>query len=195
MLIHCPERGEAMNEHADNGTILERLSALQEMNVAQLREEFERHFGKPSLSRNKRQLVERIAERIQSEAAGEKPGDTIPGPVLTVKFEAKKKGRSKNVTKAAGKSQAKVGDKKRVPTKPVGSRDPRLPKPGTTIEREWHGKKYLVRVMQPGLGFEYDGKPFRSLSAVAKHITGQIVNGFLWWRLIPREAKKEQGGK
>jgi len=177
-----------MNENQDNGTILERLSALQEMNVAQLREEFERRFGKPSLSRNKRQLVKRIAERIQSDAVGEKPGDTIPGPVLTVKFEAKKKGRSKNVTKAAGKSQAKVGDKKRVPTKPVGSRDPRLPKPGTVIEREWHGKKYLVRVLDSG--FEYGGKPFRSLSAAAKHITGQIVNGFAWFKLGAKEPHK-----
>jgi hypothetical protein len=146
-----------MNEKADNGTILERLSALQEMNVAQLREEFERHFGKPSLSRNKRQLVKRIAGRIQSDAAGEKPGDTIPGPVLTVKYEPKKKGRSKRVAKSV------KGDKKQAPKIPPYrdcKRDPRLPMPGTTIEREWHGKKYLVRVMQPGLGFEFEGKPY-----------------------------------
>jgi hypothetical protein len=176
-----------MSQQPDNGTILERLAALQEMNIAQLREEFERHFGKPSLSRNKRQLVKRIAERIQSEAAGEKPGDTIPGPVLTVKYEPKKKGRSKRVAKPE-----KATAEKKARVKPIGSRDPRLPKPGTVIEREWHGKKYHVRVMQPGLGFEYDGKPFRSLSVVAGHITGQVVNGFVWWGLgLPAEETKK----
>ena len=72
--------------------------------------------------------------------------------------------------------------------KAIGERDARLPKPGTTLSREWHGKKYLVKVLDSG--FEFGGKPYRSLSAVAGAICGQIVNGFLWFGLIPKEAGK-----
>ncbi len=58
----------------------------------------------------------------------------------------------------------------------------------TDLTREWHGKKYLVKVLDEG--FEYGGKPYRSLSGVAKQISGQIVNGYLWFSLIPTEDKK-----
>jgi len=162
------------------------LTALTGMNLAQLREEFERVWGKPSLSRNRKLLIKRIAEKIQAEVATEPtavPG-AIPQVTLVATFERQPKTRSRRVTKATAKRKSKV--------KPLGARDPRLPKPGTVIEREWRGKKYLVRVMQPGLGFEFEGKPYRSLSALAKHITGQIVNGFAWRGLgLPaKESRK-----
>jgi len=178
------------------GDIITRVHELRHMSLEALRAEHERVFGQPSKSRNRKQLFVKIAKRVQEDELRSKPKDGVPKPTLVAKFERKPKARSRRVTKAAGrekKAGAKSETRSRV--KPIGSRDPRLPKPGTTIEREWHGKKYLVRVMQPGLGFEYDGKPFRSLSAVAKYITGQIVNGFLWWGLIPREDKKEKAGK
>ena len=57
-----------------------------------------------------------------------------------------------------------------------------------SFPREWHGKKYLVRVLDSGL--EFEGKPYRSLSALAKQITGQIVNGYAWFRLGAKEPKK-----
>ena len=165
-------------------SITERLKALQEMNLGELRGEFEKVFGKPSLSRDRKVLVKRIAEKIQAEAAGSKPEtakDAVPKPTLTVKFERKGK------AKAAGKAK-KAGKEKRTKPRLTDQRDPRLPKVGTTITKEWHGKKLLVRVLENG--FEYDGKPFRSLSGLAKHITGQVVNGFLFWGLLKREGKK-----
>ena len=46
-----------------------------------------------------------------------------------------------------------------------------------------------MRVLESG--FAYNDKPYRSLSALAKHITGQIVNGFAWWGLgLPTKEKK-----
>ena len=111
-------------------------------------------------------------------------GEEVPAaPTLTATFEPKKKGRSKRVAKSA-----KPTAEKKPRVKPIGARDPRLPKPGTTITREWHGKKYLVRVLEQG--FEFEGKPYRSLSALAKHITGQIVNGYSWFRLGAKEPVK-----
>jgi hypothetical protein len=50
------------------------------------------------------------------------------------------------------------------------ARDPRLPAPGTTIERVYKGKTLKIEVLEHG--FRFDGKDWRSSTALAKHITG-----------------------
>ena len=59
--------------------------------------------------------------------------------------------------------------------------DDRLPPPGTLLTREYKGRTYQVRVLADG--FDYDGQVYRSLSAVAKAITGSHCNGYLFFRL------------
>ena len=167
-------------------SITARIAALQGMSLGEIRGEFEKVFGKPSLSRDRKVLVKRIAEKIQGDAAGSKTEKAeakaeAPKPTLTVKFERKGK------AKAAGKAK-KAGKEKRTKPRLTDQRDPRLPKVGTTITKEWHGKKLLVRVLDDG--FEYDGKPFRSLSGLARHITGQIINGYGFFALLGKEGKK-----
>ena len=69
------------------------------------------------------------------------------------------------------------------------TRDPRLPNPGTLLKRV-HGKKeHVVKVLQND--FEYKGKRHRSLSAIAREITGTSWNGFLFFGLAKRETGKE----
>lgn len=63
-------------------------------------------------------------------------------------------------------------------------RDPRLPEPGTVLEKTYKGETYQVKVLDDG--FEYNGTHFRSLSRVACEITGQIWNGYLFMGLIQR---------
>ena len=46
---------------------------------------------------------------------------------------------------------------------------------GTKIVREWHGREYEVTVR--GARYEYTGKLYRSLSGVARAITGTNWNG------------------
>ena len=48
--------------------------------------------------------------------------------------------------------------------------------PGTRIVRTWHGKDY-VAVARDGGAFEFDGRIFNSLTALATHITGARWNG------------------
>lgn len=48
--------------------------------------------------------------------------------------------------------------------------------PGTRIVRTWHGKDY-VAVARDGGAFEFDGRIFSSLTALATHITGSRWNG------------------
>lgn len=46
---------------------------------------------------------------------------------------------------------------------------------GTRLLREWHGKSYVVDVIDDG--FLYDGRQFASLSAIAREITGTRWSG------------------
>lgn len=55
------------------------------------------------------------------------------------------------------------------------------PKPGSVLVREWNGVRYAVTVTDTG--FLYDGKPFASLTAVARAITGVHWNGPHFFRL------------
>jgi len=55
------------------------------------------------------------------------------------------------------------------------------PKPGSVLVREWNGVSYAVTVT--ATGFLYDGKPFASLTAVARAITGTHWNGPHFFRL------------
>ena len=64
--------------------------------------------------------------------------------------------------------------------------DDRLPLPGTVIVREYKGQARQVKVLPAG--FEYEGEVYKSLSAVAKAITGQHCNGYHFFRLRKEDA-------
>jgi hypothetical protein len=51
-----------------------------------------------------------------------------------------------------------------------------LPVPATVLTREYRGKTVLVTVLDRG--FEYEGVVYRSLSAVARAVTGSHWNGY-----------------
>ena len=64
-------------------------------------------------------------------------------------------------------AQAKEGERKGPP--------PRKLTIGTRLVRDWHGVGHTVTVRENG--FEYDGRKWRSLTAIAKVITGSHWNG------------------
>jgi hypothetical protein len=66
----------------------------------------------------------------------------------------------------------------------VRERDPRIPAPGSVLEREHDGKTLRVKVLDDG--FQFRGKTYRSLSAIAKEATGTTWNGLLFFGLIKR---------
>jgi hypothetical protein len=70
---------------------------------------------------------------------------------------------------------------KSVPIPVPVSLDSRVPIPGSLITREYKGR--LLEVLVLGEGFEYAGEKFKSLSAVAKRITGSHCNGYLFFNL------------
>jgi hypothetical protein len=58
------------------------------------------------------------------------------------------------------------------------------PVPGTVLTREYRGEVHQVTVLEEG--FEYRGKVFRSLSGIAKEITGTHWSGNLFFGLRKR---------
>ena len=169
------------------------ISKLRKMDLKDLQAEYERVFEKQSKSRNREWLFKVIAKKIQDNEEPESANKPVALPTLIAKYA--KKARSKNTTKAAKQGNASEPKKSKSRVKPVGDRDPRLPKIGTTIERVYKGKKLLVTVEADG--FTFGGKSYKSLSALAQYITGSTaINGFLFWQLgdyakpVRRGAKK-----
>ena len=54
--------------------------------------------------------------------------------------------------------------------------------PGTLLLREWADREHRVTVTADGL-FEYEGRNFKSLTAVARHITGTHWSGPMFFGL------------
>src|SRR5918994_117543 len=77
-------------------------------------------------------------------------------------------------------------DRKRVGTDrgtqdQVDRRDPRRPVAGTQLRRQWQGTERVVTVREHD--FEYNGRPYKSLSAIAREIAGTRWNGWLFFGL------------
>jgi hypothetical protein len=67
--------------------------------------------------------------------------------------------------------------------------DPRLPPPGTYLEREYKGRRVIVKVLVNG--FEFEGEIYRSLSAIASEVAGTKWNGFLFFNLTSTEENPD----
>ena len=66
--------------------------------------------------------------------------------------------------------------------KPISSAAVSACKPGTQLIREWNGKVFKVEVKEDG--YVLEGHRFKSLSAIALHITGTSWSGPRFFGLI-----------
>ena len=58
---------------------------------------------------------------------------------------------------------------------------------GTRLIREWQGVEHTVTVLN--VGYEWQGRPYRSLSAIARAITGTRWNGWVFFGLKNRRGQ------
>ena len=65
-------------------------------------------------------------------------------------------------------------------------------KPGTRLIREWQGRTHEVTVLEQS--FRWNGETYRSLSAIARAITGTRWNGHLFFGLKPRHLLEPTAG-
>ena len=158
--------------------VAKELAALERMTVRDLRVRFAEVFGEETRAGNKAWLVKRIAWRIQSNAEGDLSE--------RARQRAAELARDADVRLTAPKAKPVHAESRSVTVGVISKAEHRLPLPGTVITREYKGRKLQVTVLPKG--FEYEGEVFKSLSSVAKTITGQHCNGFHFFRMNKEET-------
>ncbi len=151
------------------------LAALPRLRVAELRATFAVVFGEPTPSHNKVWLVRRIAWRLQAQAEG----------------DLSERARQRAAALVADADlRLSAPPAPTTPEQPPNLRlptDDRLPRPGTILTRRYKGRTLQVEVLDHGFAFE--GQVYRSLSAVAKAVTGSHCSGHFFFGLTEKGEK------
>jgi hypothetical protein len=158
--------------------VLLEIAELQDKTVSQLVQRYEQVFEEECRSRNKQYLIRRIAWRLQANEEG--------GLSRAALKKAKELAIGAETRVTAPRKNSTEGVKLVLPEHDsFVDWDPRLPPPGNIVERLYKGKMIRVIVLQEG--FEYEGRRYKSLTAIAKEVSGSHCNGFLFFRLGRRQ--------
>ncbi len=141
------------------------------MAVAQLADRYEDLFGRPARVRNKAFLQRRVAWKIQE-----------------LEFGGLSARATERLDELIAQIDLPLGNPGPRRVRRTDRKEPKAPLIGTTLVRQWHGQELRVEVRDGG--FEWDGTLYRSLSAVAKAITGASWNGRLFFGLTTRRLQR-----
>ena len=137
--------------------VLQRIVALRAMPIDKLKQTWRDLYKTEPPAYNRKHLENRLAYRIQELAyGGLKPATIKRLEVLGEQLDG---------------GNPKVRSR-RVDGRPVA---------GTKLIREWQGTAHEVIIHVDH--FEYEGRPYKSLSHIAKHITGTVWNGWAFFGL------------
>jgi hypothetical protein len=137
--------------------ILTRLTALKTTPTTKLKEQWRQLFEGEPPAFNRRYLESRLAYRIQELAYGGLKPETVR--------RLEKLGEELD------------GGRVDVRKRPANDR----PISGTRLIRDYQGVEHCVTVRDND--FEYQGRPYKSLSAIARAITGTQWNGLAFFGL------------
>ena len=144
------------------------IMTLKNAPTEELLKRYKELYGEDATGTHKTYLWRKIAYKLQEQKNGS--------------LSAKAKGK----LNALIEEFDPINNKALRPDKPMVSqqasvKDKRLPIPGTVITKEYKNTNYQVKVLEKG--FEYNGKIYKTLSAIAKEITGAHWNGYLFFNL------------
>jgi hypothetical protein len=151
-----------MPEDRNRNSVLRQLAALQNMSTEELKEKWRDLYGSEPPDYRKPMLLRKLAYRIQELYYG--------GIPKAVKKQLTQIARNDPALCQKGKTSSKSNIL-----------------PGTRFIRIWKGKHHEVTALEDG--FEYKGRKFRSLSAVAKQITGTKWNGFIFFGVRKKQSQ------
>ncbi len=154
---------------------------LKELPVRLLKEEYESLWGEPTRSNNRAFLVKRIVWRRQALECGGLSDEARQRALVLAKDVELRVRPEKEIHRAYARAESS-------PTPEVNTRSGLLPAVGTTLVREYRGRRIEVRVLERG--FEWDGVEYRSLTAVAEAVTGSAWNGRLFFGLSTQRNRK-----
>jgi Protein of unknown function (DUF2924) len=160
-------------------SVIAQIEELQRLTIAALRIKYYEVFGEESRSANRAFLFRRIAYRLQARAEGDL-SERARRRALEIADDSDLRLRVSKAFfghSAGSKSAAEPHPAKR-------ARDTRLPIAGTFLTRQFENRRIVVTVLADG--FEYQGKRYRSLSAIAREVTGTRWNGLSFFGLAGR---------
>jgi hypothetical protein len=156
------------------------IAALQRLTVKDLRTKFAEVFGEATNAHNRDWLIRRIAWRMQALAEGGLSERALARAAELANDADLRVVPPRESTPAA------------LPDNHVRAvrfdADNRLPPPGSVITRPYKGDTLHVKVLEKG--FEFNGREYPSLSAVAEAATGSHCNGYLFFRLTRTGGKR-----
>ena len=136
-------------------SVLAQIAALKSSPTAELKARWRKLFDTAPPPYNRRFLESRLAYRIQELAyGGLKPTTIARLEALGEQLDG-------------GKIDVR---RQRADDQPIA---------GTRLIREYQGVEHCVTVLIDG--FEYQGRPYKSLSAIARAITGTRWNGWVFF--------------
>jgi hypothetical protein len=162
-----------------DSSIVAEIDHLRQLKTAALRVRYHEVFGEESRSSNRQFLFRRIAWRLQAKAAGDL-SERARRRAVEIADDADLRLRAPQGFLAETSSQ----QTKPQPLHAHSRRDSRLPAPGTVLTRQFENRRIVVTVLENG--FEYQSRRYRSLSAIAREVTGTRWNGLLFFGLLER---------
>ena len=155
--------------------VARQIADLAQLPYDQLKQRWRTLFGKEPPAYNRVFLVNRLAHRIQELTYGGLSDTT------------RERMRQILLVNGFDETACNAGGGGRKTKRP----DDDLPVLGTRLSREWNGKRHDVTVVTGGL--EYQGRRYRSLTAVAKAITGAHWSGRAFFGRAPRRRGGARG--
>ena len=138
-----------------NDSVLAQLAALPGKSTPELKQLWRELFDSEPPRYNRRFLESRLGYRIQDlQYGGLKPATVARLEALGEDLDG-------------GRIEVR---RKRADDRPIA---------GTKLIREWKGVEHTVTVLDDG--YDYQGRPYKSLSAVARAITGTRWNGWVFF--------------
>ena len=159
-----------LNEHIDQ---------LRHMTTARLQLKYRELFGQASHSNHKDYLFRRVAWRMQAVAEG--------GLSERASAYAREIAADPDLRLCAPKKPIEIQPAVRV-ANASQQLDPRVPPPGTQLIKRYKDETLTVTVLEDG--YQYGDRVYKSLSAIARQVTGTQWNGYVFFGL---RLRQEQG--
>jgi Protein of unknown function (DUF2924) len=162
--------------------VWQEIERLRTASVGELRTRYFEMFGQESRSNHKQFLFRRVAWRLQALAYGDLAEQVRQRALalaqdvdLRIKAPRHMVGNAHQLLQPTFRSRHKSG------------RDERLPAPGSILRREFKGQIVVVQVLADG--FQHQDRFYKSLSAIARQVTGTPWNGYAFFRLKASEGQ------
>ena len=148
------------------------IDGLRKLKTKELKARYREVFGEGSPSSNHAHLFRRVAWRLQARAEGDlserarqRAAQLADDADVRLRAPRQFWGKLENAQQQASLQ-----------------RDGRLPVAGCLLQRTYRGHTVVVKVLDEG--FEYNGRTYASLSAIASQVTGTRWNGFAFFGLL-----------